>query len=187
MRQKRGRWTTFEDEQLKNCVRSQLSKNKNNDSTFDTSGVVPKGFSWKAIEQKMKSRNSKQCRERWINHLSPSIIKVDWTEEEDESLLRHFSKTPNKWVEIAKQMPGRSQNQVKMRWRALRRRRKTANKKRKLVKIVSNSDEESRSVLKQEDLFKMEDLVKQEEMSLFLNHSSILTTDDDIFKTLNLK
>ena len=29
-----------------------------------------------------KKRSGKQCRERWYNHLDPSVKKSKWTEEE---------------------------------------------------------------------------------------------------------
>lgn len=74
-------------------------------------------------------RTGKQCRERWLNHLDPSIKKEPWTEEEDQLLLevcgsQHFvslftnfcsrdrsrlqihAELGNKWSKIAKLIPG---------------------------------------------------------------------------------
>ena len=43
-------------------------------------------------------RTGKQCRERWHNHLSPSVDKNEWTEEEDrviaEGVARMGPKCP---------------------------------------------------------------------------------------------
>jgi hypothetical protein len=37
---------------------------------------------WSNVAKKMAGREGKQCRERWHNHLSPSIKKSAWTEAE---------------------------------------------------------------------------------------------------------
>ena len=33
---------------------------------------------WSIISTYMKNRQGKQCRERWYNHLDPSISKLPW-------------------------------------------------------------------------------------------------------------
>ena len=35
----------------------------------------------------MQRRTGKQCRERWYNHLSPSVNKLPWSAEEEERLF----------------------------------------------------------------------------------------------------
>lgn len=35
----------------------------------------------------IKGRLGKQCRERWFNHLDPSVKKTEWTSHEDEILF----------------------------------------------------------------------------------------------------
>jgi hypothetical protein len=69
-------------------------------------------------------RRGKQCRERWINNLDPSITKLPWTEEEDCILLRAIIRSQKdnsspKWVIISTQIPGRGENAVKNRWHSL--------------------------------------------------------------------
>ena len=71
-------------------------------------------------------RNAKQCRERWVNQLDPSIRPTSsWTEEEDERVMALFDAYPQRWTKIADYMPGRSPNQVTNRHKILcgRRRR----------------------------------------------------------------
>jgi len=34
---------------------------------------------WAHIAQQLPRRNGKQCRERWHNHLDPSICREEWT------------------------------------------------------------------------------------------------------------
>jgi hypothetical protein len=48
-----------------------------------------------------------QCRERWLNHLDPSINKGEWTEEEDQILLKAQAQWGNSWTKIAELLPGR--------------------------------------------------------------------------------
>ncbi len=43
---------------------------------------------WGAIAADMMNRNGKQCRERWHNHLDPSIKKEAWSVEEEIILIK---------------------------------------------------------------------------------------------------
>lgn len=55
----------------------------------------------------MPGRISKQCRERYINHLDPDLNKGAWTEEEDKILLELQPTNWNKWALIARSLPGK--------------------------------------------------------------------------------
>jgi myb proto-oncogene protein len=62
------------------------------------------------------SRNGKQCRERWVNFLNPEIKKDPFTLTEDIMILEKRLSIGNKWSEIIKEMPGRTENNVKNRF-----------------------------------------------------------------------
>ena len=61
----------------------------------------------------IKDRSGKKCRERWINHLKPDVSKSPWTDDEMKTLFRSQAFYGNQWTEIAKFIPGRTDNSVK--------------------------------------------------------------------------
>ncbi len=61
----------------------------------------------------IKNKSSKQCRERWVNSLCPNINKGVWSEKEENILFSTQLKIGNKWSELAKLLPGRSENDIK--------------------------------------------------------------------------
>ena len=48
-----------------------------------------------------------QCRERWANHLDPSLKKTAWSIDEDILLDQLQAKYGNRWSYIAPYLPGR--------------------------------------------------------------------------------
>lgn len=68
------------------------------------------------------ARNGKQCRERWLTALDPSIKKSQWTLQEDKEFLEQWLTLGNKWREIANIIAGRTESQVKNRFKLILRR-----------------------------------------------------------------
>ncbi|KAK4052445.1 hypothetical protein OIV83_002247 [Microbotryomycetes sp. JL201] len=101
----RGPWLPEEDERLLKLV-SQFGPEK-----------------WTAIASDMGTRTGKQCRERWHNHLDPTIVKTEWTSEEEQIIVDLYERIGSKWAEMAKHLPGRPDNAIKNHFNAALRNR----------------------------------------------------------------
>ncbi|EAX90073.1 Myb-like DNA-binding domain containing protein [Trichomonas vaginalis G3] len=98
----RHRFSQAEDLLLKNLVE-------------EANGVV----NWKDIASKMGTRSARQCRERYKNYLKPTIIKKNWTKDEDALILQKYQELGNKWESIARFLKGRSGSDTRNRYLSL--------------------------------------------------------------------
>ena len=119
-------------------------KNWSNEEDLLLSKIVSErgARNWSSVSKEINSlwhnskpvRIGKQCRERWFNHLNPELLKGQWSEEEDKYIIRKQLDIGNKWSEIAKYLQGRTENQVKNRWKSLKKKEEKQRKKDQRMK-----------------------------------------------------
>ncbi|RGB26138.1 Homeodomain-like protein [Rhizophagus diaphanus] len=98
--QRKGKWSPDEDNLLRSLV-AQYS-------------VDGEDIDWFILEQNFNGmRDSKQIRERWVNHLNPSIKKRKFNESEIKIIEDECSRHKFKWAKIAKKIPNATPLMIK--------------------------------------------------------------------------
>ncbi|KAF9396680.1 Myb-like DNA-binding domain protein [Mortierella sp. AD011] len=114
---RRGRWLEEEDGALRAAI-----------EVYGTTR-------WVKIQQHILGRTDVQCRERYMNVLSPDVKSGPWTVAESEK-LKELVEThgDKKWALIASLMDGRTDNQCARRYRMIVQDKKERKRKRKATR-----------------------------------------------------
>ncbi|OHT14396.1 r2r3-MYB transcription factor [Tritrichomonas foetus] len=85
---------------------------------------------WVLIAEKLNGRSPRQCRDRYVYYLDPSIKKGEWTKEEERILLEKYYLLGSSWKLIANFLPGRTEIDLKNRFLKINRAIKKSERKK---------------------------------------------------------
>ncbi|XP_047326787.1 transcription repressor MYB6-like [Impatiens glandulifera] len=96
---KKGPWSEEEDTKLVDYIREHGHGN------------------WRALPKRAGlNRCGKSCRLRWNNYLRPEIKRGNFSDEEEQIIVKLHSILGNKWSKIATELSGRTDNEIKNYW-----------------------------------------------------------------------
>ena len=105
---------------IDNDGESKCSKRKlfteEEDNLLKKAALTYQNVSWNDIAKFVPGRTPKQCRDRWVNYLQPSLKNSPFSEDEDRLLFFLVSIYGTHWSKMKSHFPTRSTNSIKNRW-----------------------------------------------------------------------
>ncbi|MEO2190998.1 MAG: Myb-like DNA-binding domain-containing protein [bacterium] len=75
------------------------------------------GNKWSEVAKHIPGKSGQQCAQRWRHRVNPNIKRDKWNKLEDALLIRLVELYGNQWALIARNVPGRTDQQCMGRWR----------------------------------------------------------------------
>lgn len=112
--------TISDNDEYKETQSSHNSKRKlftkEEDKLLTTAAISFQYESWNKIAKFVPGKTPKQCRDRWVNYLQPSLNFEPWSNSEDQLLVSLVNTHGTHWSKMKKNFPNRSTNSIKNRW-----------------------------------------------------------------------
>ncbi|KAK8896515.1 hypothetical protein M9Y10_014423 [Tritrichomonas musculus] len=130
---------------IDNDDESKCSKRKlfteEEDNLLKKAALTYQNVSWNDIAKFVPGRTPKQCRDRWVNYLQPSLKNSPFSEDEDRLLFFLVSIYGTHWSKMKSHFPTRSTNSIKNRWYWFNKRttKKLANLSNDLIQMQNAS------------------------------------------------
>jgi hypothetical protein len=103
-----GVWSVEEDSLLESLIKAEKLRWGQIAATLNAE-----------IHRSVNVRTGKQCKERWNNHLNPHINRGRWEASEELFLLELYQAQGNRWCVISKELPTRTESNIKNKIKSL--------------------------------------------------------------------
>ena len=149
---------------------------------------------WRKIAEHLPGRTARQCRERWVNYLSPNVSLAPWTAEEDILLNTLVAEHGKHWSKISSFFPSRTDVQLKNRYNSVKRttiltqniKKSRKNKKQQTQPIQLQIQPQQQTKQQEEPAFVLVDQEAQAPYDFHEENFNEFSCEVDVFSTFVL-